>query len=360
MRQRALAFGISTALIAGLVAFGATDAFATDDDGGVGLAVPVTAVPAPAVQTPPSVPVGTTVAEAKFEVKLVGLEPYSYVEVFANSTPVLIASGYADANGAFSALVSLPADLEPGEHSITATNTNAAGEKTTITVLQLAVTADGKIGAAGSSALSSSSSYSSYGDSASAVADSEVTSESLTAEAAVEALGADPFSLGGVLYFGGFSAGSSYADGPFLPSMMSRFVVKNVSEEPVNATATLAVFTPVGTSLRAPKEVHISNIEPGETRLVVISTPSVGQWGVYSANLKLSVPQGEFSLKRQTTAIVMPLVSILIALMLMLMASLYIAGVHFLGWPNPFRKRAKKNANVSADWASDETGAPAA
>jgi len=109
----------------------------------------------PPVVTPPgtaaaptgsaTLPTGASLADATVDVVLTGLDPLSAVSVFAKSRPVLIATGFADATGAFRKTVSLPSTLKAGDHSVVATVKDASGATKTITVVKFAVTANKKI-----------------------------------------------------------------------------------------------------------------------------------------------------------------------------------------------------------------------
>lgn len=94
-----------------------------------------------------TLPTGASLTDATVDVVLTGLDPLSAVSVFAKSRPVLIATGFADATGAFRKTVSLPSTLKAGDHSVVATVKDASGATKTITVVKFAVTANKKIAA---------------------------------------------------------------------------------------------------------------------------------------------------------------------------------------------------------------------
>jgi hypothetical protein len=99
--------------------------------------------------------VGSSVADVRITVVLTGLLPNSWVEIYAHSEPVLLASGYADENGEFNVTVSLPADIPPGDHTIQAEGTTPEGTPFVSTVADLTVTETGTIapGATGDGSL---------------------------------------------------------------------------------------------------------------------------------------------------------------------------------------------------------------
>jgi hypothetical protein len=123
-------------------------------DGGVGLTVkvvvpanPVTA-PRPVIDVPIVIPDNKPIAQVTFVIDLSGLQPFSYVEILARSEPVVIASGFADANGQFNATVDIPDNLPPGDHSITIANTLTDGSFQEITLAQFNVSETGTVGEA--------------------------------------------------------------------------------------------------------------------------------------------------------------------------------------------------------------------
>ncbi|MEY4367906.1 MAG: hypothetical protein RLZ28_1321, partial [Actinomycetota bacterium] len=61
--------------------------------------------------------------------RITDLDPYSFVQVFVQSEPILIASGFADKFGVFTFKAPLPTTLEAGRHEITA-STQERGETT--------------------------------------------------------------------------------------------------------------------------------------------------------------------------------------------------------------------------------------
>ena len=63
-----------------------------------------------------------------------GFAAYSTISLYVHSSPVLLATTTADANGAISASVSLPASLPPGDHTLTATGPAPGGGTSTLTV----------------------------------------------------------------------------------------------------------------------------------------------------------------------------------------------------------------------------------
>lgn len=115
----------------------------------VNISVPVVSpapTPAPVIEVPVVIPVGVPLASVTVTISLSGLEPFSFVQVFAHSDPVLLASGFADAVGAFETSVSLPPSLPAGDHAISLQNTLSNGTIVETTLTTFSVSAGGQTG----------------------------------------------------------------------------------------------------------------------------------------------------------------------------------------------------------------------
>jgi hypothetical protein len=233
--------------------------------------------PAPTTETPVVVPVGATVATAEFSVALVGLEPFSFVEVYANSEPVLIASGYADGYGKFSAVVKLPPNLPAGDHSITAVTVAADGTETTITVVEFAVLANGKVARSGTASSGTS------------VPEGVIDEGTVTEEEEDTFLASNPLNLSGVFYVGAFESSATYDDDVFLnPGARLSMYINNVHPRNAGGTVRFWVTNPLGLIVAETKPYSIKPLAPGETRLVTSRFSDIGQWGVYTTHLSFT------------------------------------------------------------------------
>ena len=144
----ALAAGVSVAAL--LVAAGQNSA-SLANTGGVGLSVKVVVranTTPPVVDVPIETPNDVPISQVTFVIDLSGFEPFSYVEIYVRSEPVLLASGFADASGQFTATVDLPDNLPPGDHSITVANTLADGSFQEVRLTQFNVSESGTVGEA--------------------------------------------------------------------------------------------------------------------------------------------------------------------------------------------------------------------
>jgi hypothetical protein len=87
--------------------------------------------------------VGDYLPGSEVQVSGGGLEPLSDYDLVLRSTPVTVTTGVTDAEGAFLEFVQLPADIEPGAHTITVTGQGVDGPITL--VAYITVGADGTL-----------------------------------------------------------------------------------------------------------------------------------------------------------------------------------------------------------------------
>lgn len=337
--------GVLVSIVCALVFVGgATTASIAEENDGVPITVQVvkpTTAPSPRTDVPVVIPVDTPISEAVFPISLSGLEPFSYIEIFANSTPILIASGFADSNGVFAASVKLPGNLPAGDHTISATNTLANGTKISTVAVAFSVSNTGKIAppSAGVDNVASAKARGASNGSATPEG-TALAEETVTGSAASLALGPDPFNLGGVFYVGGLVAHASYPQGPLKPAAVISFSVRNVSSEKVSASLNFNVENAFGAKVAEVTEFKLHEFEPGETREITATVDNIGQWGIYSARMTFTPP----TRVGNNTLTAFELSSSFVALaawVLIWMAvlagivSLYVCGVRFLGWPTP-------------------------
>ena len=124
------------------------------EEEGIGLSVKVVKpinreeTPPPVVDVPIAIPNDVPISQVTFLIDLSGFVPFSYVEIYVKSEPVLLASGFADSTGQFTANVDVPDNLPPGDHSITVANTLPDGSFQEIILAQFGVTPSGTVGEA--------------------------------------------------------------------------------------------------------------------------------------------------------------------------------------------------------------------
>jgi hypothetical protein len=136
-----------------LIAGSQTSTSATEEEG-IGLTVRVVTpinratTPPPIVDAPIVIPPNALTSQETILIDLSGFQPFSYVEIYVRSEPVLLASGFADSTGQFTARVDIPNNLPPGDHSITVANTLPDGSFQEIILTQFGVTESGTVGPA--------------------------------------------------------------------------------------------------------------------------------------------------------------------------------------------------------------------
>lgn len=334
---------VSLTVVSG-ISVGAVGASHADENDGLPISVQVvtpSVKPSPRTETPVVVPVDTPVSEAVFPIVLSGLEPFSYIEIFANSTPVLIASGFADSTGRFEASVRLPANLPVGDHTISATNTLADGTKVTTVAVTFSVSTSGKIAAPTNGGENSTAAASrSASNSAGTSSGTTVTQETVTGADAAVLLGPDPFNLGGVFYVGGLVAHASYPLSVFAPAAEVAFAVRNVSDEKLTASLNYSIENAVGITVAKLTGYKLRELEPGETREVTVLVRNIGQWSFYSARMTFVPPENvggntltSISLSSGFLAFaVWVFLGVLTAFGLVV---LYLLGHRYLHWPTP-------------------------
>jgi hypothetical protein len=122
------AAGAATTLaLACVLVVGATpsaQATPPSDTGSIGLSIRVIDQ-APAVEV--YIPSGVQADTADFVVKLSGLEPNTYIEIWVHSTPILIFAGYTSDTGTLEITLNMPDNLPVGTHAIVVEATAQGG-----------------------------------------------------------------------------------------------------------------------------------------------------------------------------------------------------------------------------------------
>ena len=257
---------------------------------GIDVIVPVIVVP-PEPTVGAIIPVGAAADAAQVEVVVSGLQPYSYFELYLRSTPVLVASGFADSTGTFKVTITLPTTLEAGTHSLEVKATDAGGQPYTKTVSQFAITADRRLAGAGpgSSLISTTVSSGSASSGDGAVSSSTQTTQTDDAAAAA-ALGPDPFNLGGILYIGGVNVSTVPTPSPRGGTLVLEMTIKNVSHTTFDSSMDFWVTSPLSDTIVHLDQISVAGLASGETRTVQATLPHVGQWPVMVAHATLRPP----------------------------------------------------------------------
>ncbi|WP_167040822.1 hypothetical protein [Salinibacterium sp. ZJ454] len=133
--------------------------------------------------------------------------------------------------------------------------------------------------------------------------------------AADEALGDEAITTGGPLGMSGLSASATPSFEPGNGTLTLSFVVRNTSTSTFDSTARFWVNNISGGRLADIQDVHVDNLEPDETRRVVVRIDGLGQHVVLRTYVTLTPPQTVDGmslsvLTRDTTAVVLPLFAI--------------------------------------------------
>lgn len=300
-----------------LVLFGlATAATSSMADGDADITVSVNVVDSSPTNLPTAQSVtlnsGQSITSAEVDIVLVGLEPFSLVQVYAQSTPVLIASGFADKYGTFKAKATLPPTLEAGSHSVVA-SAQKKGETapTLVSLVQFTVSANGTLTntTKGTKGYKPGSSSSSGGTGV-----TESPAPSTTASAAAL--------LDGVLFVGGLGLNAVPDLAIEGPTATSGFTVMNAYKRAYTLTVEEDVKVWGIAQISQLKNYSVVNLKPKEARTITKTVPRLGQWGLYTVDVTVIPPARLDQLTlpvvhRQSVFLVVPLLPIAVLLVLL-------------------------------------------
>ncbi|GAA3883898.1 hypothetical protein GCM10022381_27610 [Leifsonia kafniensis] len=97
-------------------------------------------------------------------------------------------------------------------------------------------------------------------------------------------------SLGGKLFLDGVESAYRPSVNPFDGTVSIGFTVKNVSNETVDASARFWATGPFGNDLGSVDAVPVTQLAPGESRIVSAELPGVGQWVLINAGYTFTPP----------------------------------------------------------------------
>lgn len=296
-------------------------------------------------------PVGQDATSAPFvTIQIVGLEPYSFVQVFAQSEPILIASGFANKDGVFATKAQIPPSLASGAHSITA-STQLKGETTASvkTLVKFTVAESGTIGAVkGSGGGSGGSTGGSTGGGkagggASGGGSSGGGSTPTPTSSGGSVIVAQGESYGGILVVGGFKVSSQPTWSPNGSVAKLSVTLENSYSKPYSLQASFRVINFLGVELARSKKVTVPNLKSKETKTIDLETLSkIGQWGAYSAEISIYPPKKIDSyqlqkISRSNDFFVVPVIpgSILLGLLTLEV----LRRIFWIRFVSPFQKR---------------------
>lgn len=109
-------------------------------------------------------------------------------------------------------------------------------------------------------------------------------------------------SIGGLLYVSGLITRYSYSINPFGGSLTIRATVRNVTSQPVDASARFWVTTVFRGRVGREVVMPVSQIAPGETRELLATVRGMGQWALVQAYMTFTPPEaiGDVQLQPMT------------------------------------------------------------
>ena len=275
-----------------------------------------------------TLPLGTSASAAPtVTIQLTGLEPYSFVQIFAQSDPVLIASGFADKYGVFKAKANIPSDLAAGDHSITASVQKQGETVATLqTLTKFVVSTSGLLqkpsknsgGSSGGGAGGNSGSGSGQGSSGGTVTESPVATPQPPQEQPAGVL-----LVGGVE---GFSQSSWNILGE--PARVSVSISNNYTKA-YAVSADILVTNFLGQEVARISNYKVASLKPKTNIMLIANTKDpIGQWGYYNTSITLSPPQKIDGLElrpivREGNFFVLPVLPLAVIFALVLFDQLY-------------------------------------
>ncbi len=251
------------------------------------MSVPVIVVPPPPTVSA-IIPVGAAADAAQVEIVGSGLLPYSFYELYLRSTPVLVASGFADSAGNFRVTIALPKTLATGVHSLEVKGTDGGGRAYAKTVSQFVITSDRLLAGAGPGSSLLSPTASSMGNNPTVNSATQTTQTNPAAAAA--ALGTSPADIGGILFTSGVATTTQLSPSPQGGGAVLAFTVKNVSHTTFDSSLDFWLTSPIGDTITRLDQISVAGLASGETRTISASMIHVGQWPVFVAHVTITPP----------------------------------------------------------------------
>ncbi len=308
---------------------------------GLEMSVPVIVVPPPPTVSA-IVPVGASADLAQVDVVVSGLLPYSHYELYLHSTPVLVASGFADSTGTFKVTISLPKTLVAGAHSLEVKGTDGGGRAYTKTVSQFVITSDRLLAGAGPGSSLLPTTSSSMGSTPTVNSSTQTTQTNPAA--AVAALGTSPTDIGGILFTSGVATTTQPSFSPQGGGAVLAFTVKNVSHTTFDSSLDFWITSPVGDTITRLDQISVAGLASGETRTISASMIHVGQWPVLVAHVTITPPASVektqlVPLSRDGIVFTWPLFALIIAGLMALGYLLW----RYVPLMNPASRAARRN-----------------
>jgi hypothetical protein len=223
-----------------------------------------------------------SLAQATTLITLTGLDPFSYVEVYVQSTPILIASGFADKYGTFKAEAHLPTTLEAGGHSVTAKMQVAGQPPKLITLATFAVSATGGVSASKPVKGGGSGEGGNNGTQTTPSATATPSSSSSPSATSPEF---QQSSVGGVLMVGGLLSRQAPGSNFWNPDLQTNITLENTYKAPYNVSISSNLYGMWGIQLADAKTRLLRNLPVSRRTNLVIRNSGVGEFGFYEVDV---------------------------------------------------------------------------
>jgi hypothetical protein len=100
----------------------------------------------------------------------------------------------------------------------------------------------------------------------------------------------DERSIGGVLYLSGLTTEHAPSLDPLGGELNAQFTIRNVSTASLDGTARFWLTGPIGAEISEVEPVHVTDLKPGESRVVDVVLPGTGQWTFETAHFTFTPP----------------------------------------------------------------------
>jgi len=115
------------------------------------------------------------------------------------------------------------------------------------------------------------------------------TSETAPVTTPSDSLGAGSSSLGGVVLLSGLTSTFDASLNPLDGSLVTKFTVRNISDQTIDSSAKFWLTSPVGNTLSTEIK-DVAGLESGESRVVTAHLSGVGQWTMLTAHMTFTPP----------------------------------------------------------------------
>ena len=218
-----------------------------------------------------------TVGAAYASITLVDLEPFSFVQIYVQSEPILVASGFADKAGVFTCKAIIPSSLPPGNHTILASRINLGATTPSLkSLVKFAVAIDGVV--------SRKVKHSGSGGGASNVSESPAPRPTETTPVKSQ-------EFNGVINVGGLKIETAPTFAWSGQKLTAQIAIQNVYKKKYSVNVRIQTLA-LGIFKMAPDRVyHLENLKKNETRVLVQTIREAGQWGFYSSKFTVYPPR---------------------------------------------------------------------